>query len=67
LCCLSFCPLSFWLLCCLSFVDSRLLITPLASSNYSFFKLYKPVSKASGLISSSAGCLIFHLVSGRSQ
>ena len=31
--CLSFCPFFFWPLCCLSYFDIRLLITPLVSSN----------------------------------
>jgi uncharacterized RDD family membrane protein YckC len=31
--CLSFCPFSFWPLCCLFFFDLPILITPLLSSN----------------------------------
>jgi apolipoprotein N-acyltransferase len=32
--CLSFCPFSFWPLCCLSFFNLQILITRLVSSNF---------------------------------
>ena len=35
--CLSFCPFPFWSLCCLSFVDLRILITPFS---YCILKLF---------------------------
>ena len=34
-----FCPFFFWQLCCLSFFNLQLLIIPLVSSNYSYFKI----------------------------
>jgi hypothetical protein len=43
--CLSFYPFFFWPLCCLFFFDIRILITPLVSSNSSYYvhsKIRKP-------------------------
>ena len=36
MCCLSYCPVSFWPLYCLSFFDLPILITHLVSTNYSY-------------------------------
>jgi hypothetical protein len=38
---LSFCPFSFWPLCCLFFFDIQILITPLVSSDYSWPRMLK--------------------------